>query len=220
MTETKSQYSVLNIRISIIMVCSDIRYSIFEFYEKMLNYFDLRKGVLFILDGQPYEVLEFQQIIKAQDATVIRTKVKNLITGKIVDRTFHKGDSFEETESERAQVKFIYNNRGKFVFCRENDPSKRFELPEEKIGAGAKFLVPDTILDGVVYEDEVISVTLPIKVQLKVKEAAPGVKGNRSQSGTKAVVLETGATIQAPLFVEQGDVLEINTETGEYTKRI
>ncbi|UMX47456.1 MAG: elongation factor P [Candidatus Nealsonbacteria bacterium DGGOD1a] len=186
----------------------------------MLNYFDLRKGVLFILDGQPYEVLEFQQIIKAQDATVIRTKVKNLITGKIVDRTFHKGDSFEETESERAQVKFIYNNRGKFIFCRENDSSKRFELPEEKIGAGAKFLVPNTILDGVVYEDEVISVTLPIKVQLRVKEAAPGVKGNRSQSGTKAVVLETGATIQAPLFVEQGDVLEINTETGEYTKRI
>jgi len=186
----------------------------------MLNYFDLRKGVQFILDGQPHEVLEFQQIIKAQDATVIRTKVKNLITGKIVDRTFHKGDSFEETESEKAQVKFIYASRGKYIFCWTNNPSKRFELTEEKIGTGAKFLAPNTILDGVVYEDEVISVTLPIKVQLKVKEAAPGLKGNRAQSGTKAVVLETGATIQAPLFVEQGDILEINTETGEYTKRI
>jgi len=81
----------------------------------MLNYFDLRKGVQFILEGQPHEVLEFQQIIKAQDATVIRTKVKNLITGKVVDRTFHKGDSFEETESERVSVKFIYANRGKFI---------------------------------------------------------------------------------------------------------
>jgi elongation factor P len=186
----------------------------------MLNYFDLRKGIVFILDGQPYEVLEFQQIIKAQDATVIRTKVKNLITGKVVDRTFHKGDSFEETESERTQVKFIYNNRGKFVFCWANDPSKRFELAEEKIGAGAKFLTPNTLLDGMVYDGEVINVTLPIKVQLKVKEAAPGLKGNRAQSGTKAVVLETGATIQAPLFVEVGDILELNTETGEYTKRI
>ena len=186
----------------------------------MLNYFDLRKGIQFILEGQPYEVLEFQQIIKAQDATVIRTKVKNLITGKVVDRTFHKGDSFEETESEKASVKFVYGNRGKFIFCYVNDPSKRFELSEEKIGAGAKFLVPNTPLEGIVYDGQVISVTLPIKIQLKVKEAAPGIKGNRSQSGTKAVILETGATVQAPLFVEQGDILEINTETGEYTKRI
>jgi len=119
-----------------------------------------------------------------------------------------------------VSVKFIYANRGKFIFCYASDPSKRFELAEEKIGAGAKFLVPNTILEGIVYENQVISVTLPIKVQLKVKEAAPGIKGNRSQSGTKAVVLETGATIQVPLFVEQGDVLEINTETGEYTKRL
>jgi elongation factor P len=186
----------------------------------MLNYFDLRKGVQFILDDQPHEVLEFQQIIKAQDATVIRTKVKNLITGKVVDRTFHKGDSFEETESEKAQVKFIYNSRGKFVFCYANDPSKRFEMAEEKIGSGAKFLVPNTLLDGTVYEDVVIDVVLPIKMQLKVKEAAPGIKGNRAQSGTKAAVLETGASIQVPLFVEAGDTIEINTETGEYTKRV
>ena len=186
----------------------------------MLNYFDLRKGVQFIIDGQPHEVLEFQQIIKAQDATVIRTKVKNLLTGKITDRTFHKGDSFEETESEKAQVKFIYAARGKYVFCWVGDHSKRFELTEEKIGAGAKFLVPNTILDGTVYEGNVISVTLPIKVQLKVKEAAPGVKGNRAQSGTKTAVLETGASIQVPLFVEAGDLIEINTESQEYTKRI
>ena len=93
-------------------------------------------------------------------------------------------------------------------------------MAEEKIGSAARFLVANTILDGSVYEGQVISVTMPIKVQLKVKEATPGVKGNRSQSGTKSVVLETGATIQAPLFVEQGDVLEVNTETGEYTKRL
>jgi elongation factor P len=186
----------------------------------MLNYFDLRKGVQFLLEGQPHEVLEFQQIIKAQDATVIRTKVKNLLTGKITDRTFHKGDSFEETESDRTQVKFVYGNRGKYFFCYADDPSKRFELTVEKIGAGAQFLAPNTLLDGVVYDGVVISVTLPIKVQLKVKEAAPGMKGNRAQAGTKTVILETGATIQAPLFVEQGDLLEINTETGEYARRV
>lgn len=186
----------------------------------MLNYFDLRKGIQFLFEGQPHEVLEFQQIIKAQDATVIRTKVKNLITGKITDKTFHKGDSFEETESEKVDVKFIYANRGKYIFCYADNPSKRFELAAEKLGDNAKWLITNTIMEGTLYEDTILDVTLPIKVQLKVVEAAPGVKGNRAQSGTKAAVLETGATIQVPLFVQAGDVIEINTEAGEYTKRL
>jgi elongation factor P len=176
----------------------------------MLNYFDLRKGVQFLIDSQPFEVLEFQQIIKAQDATVIRTKVKNLLTGKIV----------EETESEKVEIKFLYGHRGKYIFCEINDPSKRFELEVEKIGDSAKFLAPNTVVGGVRYESKIINITLPIKVQLKVTEAAPGVKGNRAQSGTKAVKVQTGATILVPLFVEQGDVVEINTETGEYARRI
>lgn len=186
----------------------------------MLNYFDLRKGVKFLLDDQPYEVLDFQQIIKAQDATVIRTKVKNLITGKILDKTFHKGDKFEETETEKITLKFLYSNRGKYFFCTESDPSRRFEFTDEKLGNAVSFLVPNTIVDGVVYEGQVVNITLPIKVRLKVVEAAPGVRGNRAQSGTKPAVVETGAEIQVPLFVETGDVVEVNTETGEYAFRV
>jgi len=186
----------------------------------VLNYSDLRRGVQFIFDGQPHEVLEFQQIKKARAAGLLQTKIKNLITGKVLDRTFHQGDNFEETEIERISAKFIYANQGKFVFSRINDPSKRFELTEEQIGASAKFLAPNMEVEANVYEDQIIGINLPIKVQLKVKEAAPGVKGNRAQSGTKAVVLETGAAIQAPLFVQIGDTLEINTQTGEYSKRV
>jgi elongation factor P len=186
----------------------------------MLNYFDLRKGVKFLLEDQPYEVLDFQQIIKAQDATVIRTKVKNLISGKILEKTFHKGDKFEETETEKTTLKFLYGNRGKYVFCVEREPSKRFEFTAEKLGDAKKYLVPNTIVDGVVYEEQIVDITLPIKMRLKVTEAAPGVKGNRAQSGTKTAVVETGAEIQVPLFVQAGDVIEVNTETGEYTTRI
>ena len=186
----------------------------------MLNYFDLRKGVQFLLEGQPYEVLDFQQSIKAQDATVCRTKVKNLLTGKIVDKTFHKGDMFEETETEKVSLKFLYGNRGKFVFCYTNDPAKRFDFTKDKIGDNAKYLIPNTPIDGVVYEGNVINITLPIKIQLKITEAAPGVKGNRAQAGTKAAKAETGAEFQVPLFVEAGDVIEVNTETGEYVRRI
>ncbi len=186
----------------------------------MLNYSDLRRGVQFILDGQPHEVLEFQQIKKARASGMLQTKIRNLITGKVLERTFHQGDNFEETEIEKTSAKFIYANRDKFVFNYANDPSKRFELTEDQIGSGAKFLTSNTEVEANVYEGEVIGVALPIKVQLKVKEAAPGIKGNRAQSGTKAVVMETGATIQAPLFIQPGDVLEINTETGEYAKRV
>jgi elongation factor P len=186
----------------------------------MLNYFDLRKGVKFLLEDQPYEVLDFQQIIKAQDATVIRTKVKNLLTGKVLEKTFHKGDKFEETESEKTTLKFLYGNRGKYVFCEETNTSKRIEFTAEKLGDATKYLVPNTLVDGVVYDEQVINITLPIKIRLKVTEAAPGVKGNRAQSGTKTAVVETGAEIQVPLFVVAGDVIEVNTETGEYTTRV
>jgi len=186
----------------------------------MLSYFDLRKGVKFILEGQPYEVLEFQQIYKAQDMVVARTKIKNLINGKVLERTFHQGDTFEEAELEKIEVKFIYSHRGKFCFSETQNPRARFELEEEKIGEGAKFLKPNQILTGIKFQGKIINIILPIKVQLKVTEAPPGIKGDRAQGGTKTVTLETGAKINVPLFVEQGDIVEVNTETGEYVRRV
>lgn len=186
----------------------------------MISYFDLRKGAEFILDGDPYEVLEFQQIFKAQDVVTARTKIKNLISGKIIEKTFHKGDSFQEADLRKIEAKFIYGNRGKFVFAKADDPSARFELTQEQIGYAYKFLKLNLIVTGVMFKDKIINIALPIKVQFKVKEAPPGIKGDRAQGGTKTVVVETGAEIQAPLFVEQDDIIEINTETGEYARRV
>jgi elongation factor P len=186
----------------------------------MLSYFDLRKGTKFILEGQPYEVLEFQQIYKAQDMVVARTKIKNLINGKVLERTFHQDDKFEEAELEKIEVKFIFAHRGKFGFSEAQNPKIRFELTEEQIGEGSKFLKPNQILTGIKFQGKIINIILPIKVQLKVTEAPPGVKGERAQAGTKPVTLETGAKINVPLFVEQGDIVEVNTETGEYVRRI
>jgi len=186
----------------------------------MLSYFDLRKGVKFILEGEPYEVLEFQQMYKAQDAVVAKTKIKNLISGKVLEKTFHQGDYFEEAELEKIEVKFVYSNRGKFCFSEAKDPSKRFELTEEQIGSGFKFLKSNQTLTGIKFQDKIINIVLPIKVQLKVIEAPPGVKGERAQAGTKQVTLETGAQINVPLFVETGDIIEVNTETGEYVRRV
>lgn len=186
----------------------------------MLSYFDLRKGTKFILEGQPYEVLEFQQIFKAQDVVVAKTKIRNLINGKVFEKTFHKGDTFEEAELEKIEVKFIYSHRGKFCFSEINNPKNRFELSEEQIGSGAKFLKQNQNLTGIKFQGKIINVILPIKVNLKVIEAPPGLRGDRSQAGTKTVVLETGAKINVPLFIEKDDIIEINTETGEYVRRI
>ncbi len=186
----------------------------------MLGYFNLRKGIQFIFDGQPYEVLEFQQMQKAKDVVVAQTKIRNLVTGKVFERNFHKNDTFEEAQLEKTEVKFIYRRKGRFIFSESQNPANRFELAEEQIGTGAGFLKPDQAITAIRFQDKIINIVLPIKVRLKVIESPPGLKGGRAQPGNKTVTLETGAKINVPLFVDQGDVIEINTETGEYVRRI
>lgn len=186
----------------------------------MLSYYELRKGVQFIYEGQPYEVLDFRQMGKSQDVVVAQTKIRNLINGKIIQKNFHQSDTFEEADISKFNAKFIYANRGKYVFSEADDASKRFELTEEQLGDMAKYLKANGIVEGLKFGDQIINIQLPIKVQLEVTEAPPGVKGDRSQGGTKAATLETGAIVQVPLFVEMGDVVEVNTETGDYVRRI
>jgi len=186
----------------------------------MLTHTDLKKGVQFILDGQPWEVLEAQLLKMAQRRPVIQSKIRNLIDGRVQEKNFQQGDMFEEAGLEKKDIKFIYQSKGQYFFCEINDPSKRFSFTEAQIGAQAKYLRPNEIVVGIVFEEKIINFQLPIKVQLKVKESAPGVKGDRAQGGTKSAILESGAEIQVPLFIEEGDVIEVNTETGEYVKRV
>ena len=148
-----------------------------------------------------------------------RIKLKNLMSGNVVERTFKSGEQFEEAEIEKITVKFLYSHRDRFFFCKEDNSSERLDLSKELIGKATDFMKQNQIVEGMVYKGNVINISLPIKVLLKVTEAPPGTKGDRAQSGTKSVKLETGATIQAPLFVEEGDVLEVNTELGEYVRR-
>ena len=186
----------------------------------MLSHTDLKKGVQFILDGQPWEVLEAQLSKMAQRRPVIQSKIKNLLDGRVLERNFQQGDVFQEADLEKREIKFIYQNRGEYFFSEPNNPSKRFSFTEAQIGIQAKYLKPNEIVTGIVFEEKIINFVLPIKVQLKVKESAPGVKGDRAQGGTKEAVLESGAIIQVPLFIEQGDIIEVNTETGQYVKRV
>lgn len=186
----------------------------------MINYSELRKGIKIILDNQPYEIIEFAPMFKARGSSVARTKLKNLITGNVVAKTFHPSDTFEEAELEKIELQFLYSHRDKFIFSEKNNPSKRLELTREQLEQQAGFLKQNQIVQGTIFNKEIINISLPIKISLKVIEAPPGLQGNRAEAGTKTITLETGAKINTPLFINEGDVIEINTETGEYVRRI
>lgn len=186
----------------------------------MLSHTDLKKGVQFIYEGEPWQVLEASAMKMAQRRPVIQSKIKNLINGRVQQVNFQQGDIFEEADLEKKNIKFIYQNKGQYFFCEERDPSKRFSFTQDQIGEQVKFLKPNEIVVGLVFDEKIINIILPIKVQIKIKETPPGIKGNTAQGGTKEAILESGATIQVPLFIEQGDIIEVNTELGTYVKRV
>ena len=186
----------------------------------MINYNELKPGVVFILDGEPYEVMEFSFLRMQQRKPVAQTKIRNIITGKILSRNFQHTDSFESAEIEAKKVKFLYSHRDKFVFCEIQNPSARFELSAEIIGNRSKFFKTNSEVEVFSFKGEIINIKLPIKMEFKVVEAPPAIRGNTAQGGTKTVILETGAQIQAPLFINEGDIVRVNTQTGEYDERI
>lgn len=186
----------------------------------MLTHTDLKKGTQFIFEDQPWQVLESLHVKMAQRRPVVQTKIRNLTNGSVQEKTFQQGDMFEEADLVKKNIKFLYSNKRQYFFCEENDPSKRFSFSEDQLGANAKFFKPNSLVEGILFQDNIINVVAPIKVELKVKETPPGIKGDRAQGGTKEATLESGAVIQVPLFVEEDDVIEINTETQTYVRRV
>lgn len=186
----------------------------------MLSYTDLKKGVIFLKDGEPYEVLDASFSRMQQRKAVVNTKIRNITTGKTYDVTLQASDSFEEAEIERKPLVFLYGHRNEYVFTDPQNKKNRYTLAEDALGEKIKWLKPDTEVTAVFFGDKLLSTALPIKMDLEVTEAAPGVQGDRSNAGTKAATLETGATIQVPLFINTGDIIRVNTETGEYAERV
>ena len=123
-------------------------------------------------------------------------------------------------DENRRKIKYLYETKGKYWFCEEKDPGKRFELDAEQVGEQIHFVKQNTVVDLISFQEKIIGVEVPIKVELKVTEAAPAVKGNTVQGGLKQVTVETGFTVNVPMFVNEGDILRINTDTGEYVERV
>ncbi len=186
----------------------------------MLKHNEIKKGKIIILREDPYEVVNYSHVVKGRGKSVVQTRLKNMRTGNVLQKTFHPGESAEEAELEKLNAIFIYSHRDKYVFHKENAPSSRFELTREQLEEKVDYLKEKIPITAVLLNEKIIGISLPVKMNFKVKEAPPGVRGNRAEGGTKSVVIETGKTVDVPLFINEGDIIEINTETGEYIRRV
>ena len=196
--------------------------------KNMLEYNEIVERKYIIFNGEPYEVLSSHSFRKQMRKPVNATKLRNMITGKITEQSFHQAEKVEEADITTKEAKFLYKNKGEFWFADPKDPSKRYKIDENLIGSQAKFLKPNSIAEVLVFkkddDDEdgegmMIGTKLPIKVELKVTDAPPAVKGDTATGGSKQITLETGAIVNAPLFVSEGDIVVINTVTGDYVER-
>lgn len=186
----------------------------------MLEYNEIVERKYIIMEGAPYEVLSSHVFRKQQRKPVNATKLKNMITGKVTEYSFHQSEKVSEAEIESKEIKYLYVNRGEYYFCDPKNPSQRFSVNEDVVGQQGRFLKPNMLVTQLLFGEQTIGFKFPIIVELKVTEAPPNLKGDSATSGGKVITLETGATISAPLFVNVGDIIRINTETGEYKERV
>ena len=186
----------------------------------LLEYNEVTEKKFIVLDGSPYEVITSHVFRKQQRKPVNATKLKNLLTGKVTEYSFHQSEKIQEAEIDERDVKFLYSNRGEWWFADPENPADRFKVPAEVVGPQGKFLKPNTVVKQYLFDEKPINFRMPITMDLKVVEAPPNVKGDTMTGGQKVVKLETGAEINAPLFVNEGDVIRVNTETEEYRERV
>ncbi len=190
-----------------------------------LQYNEIREKKIIIYDGEPAEVVESHVARTQQRKPQNQVKLKSLISGKTIAATFHVSDTANEADIEKREVKFLYHNRNEYWFCLPDDPRNRFKLDEALLEDSAKFLKENSNVTALIWtndddEEKTIKITLPIKINFLVKEAPPAVRGDTSKGGMKLITLENGSTINAPMFIKEGDIVSINTETGDYVERV
>jgi len=192
----------------------------------MLNYNEIKERKYIVLGDEPYEVLSSNVFRKQQRKPVNQTKLRNLITGSARAETFHVTDTVEEADLDYKKIKFLFKkpnrqaNTNEFWFCEINNPANRFELDEEVIGDKVKFIKENSEVDALLFDEKIIGIKIPIKVELKVVDAPPAVKGNTATGANKQITLETGLVVNAPIFIEEGESVVINTEKSEYVERV
>lgn len=185
----------------------------------MLDINSIKKDDVIIVDGQPNRVLDASHVKKARQGATVQLKLKNLVTNTTISKSFNSNERFGEADIERRELEFVYNYRDEYIFNNPQDKSQRFSLKENQLSGTKLFLKGGLRITAEYFNDKIINIALPIKVDYKVVEAPPNIKGNTASGGTKTVTIESGAQIQVPLFIEEGDSIKVNTQKGEYAER-
>ena len=184
----------------------------------MISSNDFRNGVTLELDGSVYQVVEFQHVKPGKGSPFVRTKLKNILTGGVVDRTFNAGEKIPLARVEKREMQYLYNLDDDYTFM-DSETFEQLALKAEDIGDGVKFLKENMICSVVMYREASIGVELPNSVTLEIVETDPGFKGDTAAGGSKPAKLETGAVVKVPLFVETGEKIVVDTRTGQYVSR-
>jgi elongation factor P len=180
---------------------------------------DFRNGIRIQLDGAPYYIVEFQHVKPGKGGAFVRTKLKSYKTGNVIDRTFRSGERFEEPNLEEREMQFLYASGDAYTFM-DTESFEQFTYNKKQLGENADLMKEDMVVKILVHEHEPIAVELPIFIELKVVDAEPGVRGDTASGGNKPAVVETGATIKVPLYLEVGEIIRIDTRTREYVERV
>lgn len=184
----------------------------------MLGISDIKTGKNIVLEGTPFMVIYHEHSKTGRAGSVLRTKLKNLISGTVLEKTFQGADQIEEADINKSKAQFLYKENDNYAFM-DNESYDQFSLSAKSLGSATDYLIDGTEVSVLYFNSNPINVELPIKMKLKVVEAPPGIKGNTVSTGGKVVTLETGFKVSAPLFVNEGDEIIVNTEKGEYVSR-
>ncbi|MEA2065084.1 MAG: elongation factor P [Patescibacteria group bacterium] len=185
----------------------------------MLSINEIKLNKTIKINNDPYSVISVQHLKMGRGGAILKTKLKNLINGSVLDYTFKGADKAEEADLTRTKADFLYREGDDYFFI-DQVSFEQFSFNKNLLGNKTDFLKDGLEVDILNFEDNPVAIDLPKKVELKVVEAPPGIKGDTAQGGTKQVVLETGAAINVPLFINTDDIVRVNTETGKYVERV
>jgi elongation factor P len=191
---------------------------LYEEFDVVITTADFRNGSRLELDGQPYYIVEFQHVKPGKGGAFVRTKLKGYKTGNVIDRTFRSGEKFDEPNLEECDMQFLYNAGEEYAFM-DISSFEQFTYLKNQLGENVDLLKENTVVKILLYHDEPIAVELPVFMELKVVETDPGIRGDTASGGTKLAVVETGASIKVPLYLESGEVIKIDTRTRTYVER-
>ncbi len=185
----------------------------------MIDTGGLRKGLTLDFDGELVKVVDYQHVKQGRGSAFVRLTLRNLRTGSTTQQTFQAGSKFQTARLERRRIQFLYADDGQYHFM-DVDTFEQFPLNAETLGDTINYMVENEVIDLLTYQDQPVDVEAPITVNLEVTETDPGIKGDTATGGTKPATLQTGLTVNVPLFINIGDVLKIDTRTGEYLERV